>query len=214
MWLQRMHIQVTAPKVETKLTNQPKTRWEQSLGFANNGRMSEQLTSLTARGDIEVDEEAEQSTKNHGGVWHTHAIDPLEYGRSLPFNGQAIESTGGNIQVRVGSAHHEDKDGAIDDVVEDFDTDQSGGNDEGGGSGSGLLAVGDKKSGIRSRDDETNDENTADIEDQDTPKGPPDGDRDVLPGILGLTNCDTDEFGSHVSKEGVDESGPEAKEGG
>ena len=59
MWVQTIHIQVMAPKVETKLTNQPKTRWEQSLGFANNRSLSEQLTSLTAGGDIEVDEEAE-----------------------------------------------------------------------------------------------------------------------------------------------------------
>ena len=99
-------------------------------------------------------------------------------------------------------------------MVEDFDTDQSGGNDEGGGGSSGLLAVGNEESGVGSRDYETNDENTADIEDQDTPEGPLDGNRDVPPGILSLADGDTDEFGPHVGEESVDESGPETKEGG
>lgn len=99
-------------------------------------------------------------------------------------------------------------------MVENFDTDQSGGNDERGGGSSGLTGVCDKEGGIGSRDDETNDENAADIENQDTPEGSPDGDGDVLPGILSLANGDTDEFGSHVSEESVYESSPETKERG
>lgn len=99
-------------------------------------------------------------------------------------------------------------------MVEDFDADQSGGNNEGGGGSPGLAFVCDKEAGIGSRDDETDDENTADIEDQDSPEGSPDGDGDVLSGVLGLTDGDTDEFGSHIGEESVDESGPETKECG
>jgi len=99
-------------------------------------------------------------------------------------------------------------------VVEGFDTDEGGGNNEGGSGSSGPLGVCDEEGGVGSGDDETDDENTADIEDQDTPEGPPDRDRDVLPGILGLADGDTDEFGSHVGEESVDKSGPETKEGG
>lgn len=98
-------------------------------------------------------------------------------------------------------------------MVEDFDTNQSGGNNERGGGSSGLLAVGNEEGGIGSWDDETDDENTTDVEDQDTPEGPPDCDWDVPPGILGLADGDTDEFGSHISEEGVDESSPETKKG-
>ena len=98
-------------------------------------------------------------------------------------------------------------------MVEDFDTDQGGGNNEGGCGGSGLLAVGNEEVLVGSWNDETNDENTANIEDQDAPECPPDGDWDVPSGILSFTNGDTDEFGSHISEEGVDESSPETKEG-
>jgi len=99
-------------------------------------------------------------------------------------------------------------------VVKDFDANQSCCYNEGGGGSSGLCVVGDEEGGIGSRDDETDDENAADIKDQDTPEGPSYGDRDVLPGILSLADGDTNEFGSHVGKESVDESGPETKEGG
>ena len=97
-------------------------------------------------------------------------------------------------------------------MVEDFDTDQSCGNNEGGSSSSGLLGVCDKESGVGSRNDETNDENTADIEDQDTPEGSLDGDGDVPPGILSLADGDTNELGSHVGEESIYESSPETKE--
>jgi len=97
-------------------------------------------------------------------------------------------------------------------VIEDFDANQSGGNNEGRGGSSGLLGVCDEERGVGSRDDETNDEDTADVEDQDTPEGSPDGDRDVPPGILSLADGDTNELGSHVGEESVDESSPEAKE--
>ena len=99
-------------------------------------------------------------------------------------------------------------------MVENFDANQSGGDNEGGGSSSGLFGVGNEEGGVCSRDDETDDENTADIKDQDTPEGPFYSDRDVPPGILSLADGDTNEFGSHVGKESVDESAPETKEGG
>jgi hypothetical protein len=211
MCVQTMHIQVMAPKVETRLTNQPKTRKRVEC-LSTIGESRKILTSLTVGRDIEVDEEAEGGTEDEGGVGDTQAVDPLEDGWSFTFNGKTVESTRADVQVGVGSAQDEDEDSTVDNVVEDFDTDQSGGNDEGGGSGSSPLGVCDEEGGVGSRDDETNDENTADIEDQDTPEGSPDGDRDVLPGILSLADGDTDELGSHVCEESVDESSPEPKE--
>lgn len=98
-------------------------------------------------------------------------------------------------------------------MVKNFDTDQGGGDNEGGRSSPGLLSVGYEKRGVCSRDYETDDENTADIEDQDSPEGPLDRDWDVLSGILGLANGNADEFGSHVGEESVDECRPETEEG-
>ena len=169
---------------------------------------------MTAAREVEVDEEAESSAKDEGRVRDTKAVDPLEDRVSLSFNRKTIESTRTDVEVRVGSAQHEDKDGSVDDVVEDLDTDQSGGDDEGGGGSPDLLAVGDEKRGVCSWYDETDDEYAADVEDQDPPEGPPDGDWDVLPGILSLADGDTDEFGSHVGEKGVDKSRPETEESG
>ena len=171
------------------------------------------MTSLTARGDVEVYKETEGGAKDESRVGNTQAVDLLENDWSFSFNGKTVESTRADVQVGVGSAQHEDKDGTVDNVAEDFDTNQSGGNNERGGGSSGLLAVGNEEGGIGSWDDETDDENTTDVEDKDTPEGPPDCDWDVPPGILGLADGDTDEFGSHISEEGVDESSPETKEG-
>ena len=98
-------------------------------------------------------------------------------------------------------------------MVKNLDTDQSGGDNEGGCSSPGLLGVCYEKRRVGSWDDETDDENTADIEDQDSPEGPLDRDWDVLPGILGLANGNADEFGSHVSEKSVDECRPETEEG-
>ena len=170
------------------------------------------MTSLTARGDVEVYKETEGGAKDESRVGNTQAVDLLENDWSFSFNGKTVESTRADVQVGVGSAQDEDEDGTIDNVVEDFDTDQSGSNDEGGGSSPGLLGICDKEGGVGSRDDETNDENTTNIEDQDTPKGSPDGDGDVFPGILSLADGDTNELGSHVGEESVDESRPETKE--
>ena len=98
-------------------------------------------------------------------------------------------------------------------MVENLDTDQSGGDDEGGCSSPGLLSVGYEKRRVRSRDYETYNENATDIEDQDSPEGPLDCDWDVLPGILGLANGNPDEFCSHVGEKSVDECRPETEEG-
>ena len=189
MWVQRMHIQVMAPKVETKLTNQPKTVEQGECLSINRGR-SRWRTSLAAGGEVKVDEEAESGAKDEGRVGDAQAVYSLKDGWSFSFNGKTVESTGADVEVGICGAQHEDEDGTVDNVVEDFNTDQGGGNNEGGGGGSNFLAIGDKKGGVCSRDNEANNENAADIEDQDAPKGPLDGDWDVLPRILGFTDGD------------------------
>ena len=92
-------------------------------------------------------------------------VDPLEDDWSFSFNGKTVESTRADVQVGICSAQDKDEDGTVNDVIESFDADQSCGNDKGGGSSSGLLCVCDEESGVGSWDDETNDENTANIED-------------------------------------------------
>ena len=169
---------------------------------------------MTTGGDVEVDNEGESGTKDEGRVGNTHAVDPLKDTWSFSIDRKTVESTRANVEVGVGGTQHEDEDNTVDNVIEGFDTYKSGGDNEGRGGSSNLLGVGDEKRGICSRDDETNNENTTDIEDQDTPEGSPDGDWDILSGILCLANGDTDELGSHVGEKSVNKSGPKTKEGG
>lgn len=70
--------------------------------------MLKNITFLTARRHIEEDEETKGSAEDEGGVRDAHAADPLEDGRSFPFNGKTVESTKADVQVRVGSAQDED----------------------------------------------------------------------------------------------------------
>lgn len=71
-------------------------------------------------------------------------------------------------------------------MVECLDSDQSGGDDERTGGSSGLLLGRDEQIPGRARDDESDDEDTTNIEDQDTEEGPADSDGDVTTGILSL----------------------------
>ena len=123
------------------------------------------ITFLTARRHIEEDKKAEGSAENEGRIRDAHAADPPEDGWSFSFDGKTVESTRADVQVGIGSAQDEDEDSTVDDVIEGFDADQGRGNDEGGGSSSGLLGVCDEEGGVGSRDDETDNENATDIED-------------------------------------------------
>ena len=99
-------------------------------------------------------------------------------------------------------------------MVKDLDANQSGGNDKRGGSCPDFFGVGNEKCGVSPRNYETDNKNTADIEDQDTPEGPLDCNWNVPPRILSLANGDTDQFGPHVGEECIDKSCPETKEDG
>lgn len=59
---------------------------------------------------------------------------------------------------------------------------------------------------------DSHNKDTTDVEEQDTVEGLLDGSRDSLPRVLGLTNGDTDKFGTHVGEKGEDESIDESTE--
>lgn len=185
-----------------------------SDGAEGGGQVNEPTEdSLATGGEVEVYKKTKGDTEDEGRVRNAQAINLLEDFWSFSFDGKTVKSAGANVQVGVCSAQYEDEDGTVDNMVKNLDTNQSGGDNEGGCSGPGLLGVGYEKGRIGSRDYETDNENTADIEDQDSPEGPLDRDWDVLPGILSLANGNADEFGSHVGEKSVDECRPETEEG-
>lgn len=111
--------QVSAPKVETRLTNHPKTTYSmrQLSGKCYN------LTFGTRSRDIEEYQAAERRTKKQCWKRNTPTGDFLEDGRRLPLHSQAIQCSRADVEVRVRSAHNKNKDGRVDDVVQSFDSD-------------------------------------------------------------------------------------------
>lgn len=185
-----------------------------SDGAEGGGQVNEPTEdSLATGGEVEVYKKAKSDAENEGRVRNTQAINLREDFWSLSFDGKTVKGAGADVQVGVCSAQYEDEDGAVYNMVENLDTDQSGGDNEGGCGSPGLFGVGYEKCRVGSRDYETDNEYTADIEDQDSPEGPLDRDWDVLPGILGLANSNADKFGSHVGEKSVDECRPETEEG-
>ena len=138
------------------------------------------------RGDVQEDQATKQGAKDESRVWHTHSVDTFEDGWGLALDGKSVKRTGTDVEIRVGSAHDEDEDSRVDNMVESLDSDQSGGDDEGTGGSSGLLLGRDEQVPGRARDNEADNENTTNIEDQDTEEGPADSDGDVATGILSL----------------------------
>lgn len=65
---------------------------------------------------------------------------------------------------------------------------------------------------ISTRYNQADHEDTSDVEHKDTEERTPDSDWDVFPGCLSFTHSNTDQLGSDVSKERVDQSTPETKE--
>ena len=63
-------------------------------------------------------------------------------------------------------------------------------------------------------DDQSNDEHSTNVEDDNTPEGPPNRLRDVLRRVLRLTDGDTDQLCADVRKQRVRQSTPEAQEDG
>jgi len=184
------------------------------------------------RGDVQENQAAKQRTEDQSGVRHTHSVDTLEDGGGLALDGKSVKCPGTNVEVGIGSAHNEDEDSGVDNMVKCLDSDQSCGDDERTGGSSGLLLGRDEQVVGRARDDEADDKDTANVEDQDTEEGPADSDGDVTTGVLSLemkpvsrwgtvengvtylTNGDTDKLGSHIGEESVGQSSPEAEEDG
>lgn len=75
------------------------------------------------------------------------------------------------------------------------------GDNKGRRSGTRRSLGGVKETGVVGGDDEPDDEHAPDVEDEDTPEGPLDSERDVLARILALSDGDTNcRGGSNVSK--------------
>ena len=63
-------------------------------------------------------------------------------------------------------------------------------------------------------DDQSNNEHSTNVEDDDTPEGPPNRLRDVLRRVLRLTDGHTNKLGTDEGEQSIDEGAPETQERG
>ena len=114
-----MHIQVMAPKVDTRLTNQPNTTTTGE--YHDPAQRKTRLTLRTGGRDVQEDQCAEARAKYERRPWHTHAVDAREDLRGLSLNRKTIQGTSTDVQIGICCAEHEDQNGGVDDMVQDLD---------------------------------------------------------------------------------------------
>ncbi|KAI6764611.1 hypothetical protein HG531_012498 [Fusarium graminearum] len=119
---------------------------------------------------------------------------------------------GNTVLIRVGGGKDKDADTGVDDVGDDADACDGTSNDKGRGRSTGLGRGGKGKLLGVVWDDHADEEDGETVEEEDSVKCELDGAGDGLARVLGLGDCDTDEFGSEVGKGSVDHAGPEAEE--
>lgn len=102
-------------------------------------------------------------------------VGSLEDGGSSVIGGQAVESSAGNVQVRVGGGKDKDQNAGVDDVRQDLDAGDGGGDDERRSVGTGALLVGEGELGAVVRNNHADKEDAEAVEEEDTEEGELDG---------------------------------------
>lgn len=87
-------------------------------------------------------------------------------------------------------------------------------NDERRGGGTSLRLVGREQFRTGGGNCHTDDKDTTNVEDDNTPESTTNGYGDVPPWILSFTNGDTNQLGSDVGEHGIGHDGPETEEDG
>ena len=163
--------------------------------------------------DVHEGQEGEDGADDERRPGYTAAISLLEDGGGGLVTGKSVEGTAGNVQIGVGGGENEDENTSVDDVGEDLDTGELGGDDERGGVGTGTgLVVGEGELLGVVGYDHTDEEDTETVEEEDSVEGELDGLGDAASGVLRFACSNTDKLGTKVGKGGVDEHTPETEE--
>lgn len=85
----------------------------------------------SALGEVHVGEETDGRSDAHGDVGGADFVGAADEGRRMALVGQGDEDAAARVHVGVGSGEHSRQENRVDDVGEDLDTRQLGGNDEG-----------------------------------------------------------------------------------
>ena len=163
--------------------------------------------------DVHVREKTEGGGEPQGVDGDAAAVGFGEDLGGFAFSGEAVQGSGGDVQVGVGRGEDEEQDGAVEDTREVRDAGQFDGDDEGrcGGGGGVSPAVKSKLLGVVGNQ-HAEKEDGEHVEDEDSVKGQLDGARDGLARVLRLSDGDTDKLGTQICKSGRYHCRPETEE--
>ena len=168
--------------------------------------------NLGVLGSVHEGGAAEEGRDGESGDGNTAPVSPAEDPGGMTLLGKTVNGTGGNVKIRVGSRESEEQDAGVEETRKMPDVGELDGNDERRGRGFGSSFVGKTKLLGVVGNNHAQEEDGKAVEEQDSVEGELDGARNRLAWVLSLTDSDTDEFGTKVGKDGVDQRAPEAVE--
>ena len=158
---------------------------------------------------------AEERGKSQSGDGHAALVGPLENPGRMALLCETEQSTGSNVQIRVGGAESEEENACVENVRECLDASDLDGDNERRGRGRGRFAgrLDGKRELVRVVGNEhAQEEHGEAVEEEDSVEGEFDGAGNRLAGVLGLADSNTNQLRAEVGEDGVDEGAPEAVE--
>jgi len=130
---------------------------------------------LAACGDVHVGQKTETGRKTKGVVRNTTLVGLGQELRGLTTESETVESTTGNVQIRVASTEDEKQDTGVQESRQSLDTSKLDGDNERRGSGRvGLLGSKGKLRAVVGND-HTDQKDGQDVEEDNTEEGQSDG---------------------------------------
>jgi hypothetical protein len=156
---------------------------------------------------------AEERGEGQSRDRHTALVGPLEDPRRMAFLSKTEQRTGGDVQIRVGSAEGEEENAGVENVGQCLDASKPDGDNKGRSRclGTGLVDSECKFGGVVGNE-HAQEENGEAVEEEDSVEGELDGARNRLAGVLCLSDSDTDQFRTEIGEDSVDEGAPETVE--
>lgn len=145
---------------------------------------------------VHVRQKSESAGNDDTPDWQSALCAPPENSGHLVFEGQRVEGPASGVQVRVSSAPCGGQNNRVDDGRKSGDTGVVDSDDEWRGAG---VSRSVEEHGVIIVDQHGDDEDTADVEHEDTPEDPLDGLGDGLAGVLGLSKRGRDDLGTDES---------------
>jgi hypothetical protein len=127
----------------------------------------------------------------------------------LSVESKTVESSGRGKEIGGSGGPGRGEETGVDDGWKSGDTGLSDSNDEGGSEGVSRVEL---ETSLVGWNENTNDEGTTEVEDQDSDVNLLDGRWEGLSGVSGLGGGDSDNLGTNVGEGGLGQDGPETEE--